>query len=70
MITSCSIHPARLSAQERIAEIGQLLARGLIRLRARQSSRESAQVGESSLDFLPDQSGAANTPFGDRRCER
>jgi len=48
-----------MSAADRIAEIGQILARGLIRFRARQSSRKSAHVGESSLDFIPHQSGVA-----------
>lgn len=64
MITSCSVHPDHMSATERIAEIGQILARGLVRLRARQSSRISVPHGESSLDLLADQSGGANTTFG------
>jgi len=55
-----------MSAEERIAEIGRLLARGLIRLRVRKSTPKSAQAGESSLDFTPDQSGVANITFGDR----
>ena len=60
----------QLSATERIAEIGRILARGLLRLRSRQSSRESAQAGESLLDFTPDQSGVGNTTFGDQHRER
>ena len=62
MITSCSTHPDRMSAQERIAEIGELLARGLIRLRARQSSRKFADGGESFVDFSAHQSGHADAP--------
>ena len=54
------IHFYQASAEDRIAEIGRILARGLIRLRARQSSPNSAHRGESSLDFPPDQSGVAN----------
>jgi hypothetical protein len=53
-------NPIRLGvipAGERIAEIGALLALGLIRLMARQSSELSAKAGESSLDCVADQSG-------------
>ena len=57
------IHPDQLSAEERIAEIGELLARGLVRLHARQSSPLSADLGESSVDFTPDQSGHAEIPM-------
>ena len=44
---------------ERIAEIARLMANGLQRLRARQSSRELRPFGESSLHISPDQSGDA-----------
>jgi hypothetical protein len=47
----------RMTAAERLDEIAEILAAGLIRLRARKSSRISAHHGESSLDFSPDQSG-------------
>jgi len=51
------------SARERIAEIGEILAAGLIRLRSRKSSSLSADDGESSLDCLGHQSGhAGNEP--------
>ena len=53
------IHPDQLSAKERIAEIGELLARGLVRLHARQSSYKFSPDGDSSLDFTPDQRGHA-----------
>jgi hypothetical protein len=50
-------------ARERIAEIGELLALGLIRLRARQSTRLSAPTGESFVDCLATPSGhAGNQP--------
>ena len=48
-------------ARERIAEIGEILAAGLIRLRARQSSQLSDLCGESSLASLARQSGHENT---------
>ena len=42
-----------------IPEIAEILAVGLTRLVARKSSRKSAEFGESSLHFTPDQSGDA-----------
>jgi hypothetical protein len=53
------IDPGRFSPAERLAEIAEILATGLIRLRARQSSHLSADCGESSLDCLAQQSGHA-----------
>jgi hypothetical protein len=47
------------NADERILEIAEILAVGLSRLEARKSSRKSADFGESSLHFTPDQSGDA-----------
>ena len=48
------------TATERIDEIAEILAVGLTRLRARQSSRLSADCGEGSLDCPAQQSGHAN----------
>ena len=48
---------ASLSTPERLAEIAKILAAGLMRLRARQSTPLSPARGESSLDIPPDQSG-------------
>jgi hypothetical protein len=45
-----------------IIEIAEILAVGLTRLEARKSSRKSADFGESSLHFTPDQSGDAHSP--------
>jgi hypothetical protein len=50
-----------LNATDRIAEIGEILALGLIRLRARKSTQLSADRGDSSLDCVADQSGHANS---------
>jgi len=59
------LSPDRLSPAERIAEICEILAAGLIRLGARQSSELSRRNGESSLDFTAHQSGHANAfPIG------
>ena len=51
------LHTSHMSAAERLDEIADLLAAGLIRLRARKSSALSRDGGESSLDFSPDQRG-------------
>jgi len=53
----------RSNASERIAEIGEILALGLIRMRARKSSSLVSDRGESSLDCLGTRSGhAGNEP--------
>ena len=51
--------PRRLSVAERLDEIAELLAAGLMRLRARKSSQISGDRGESSLDSSADQRGHA-----------
>jgi len=51
------LSPDSLSTDERLCEIGRILAAGLIRLRARQSSKLSADRGDSCLDFPGHQSG-------------
>lgn len=43
----------------RLAEIGEILARGLVRLRVRQSRPLSEDRGENSVDFSADQRGHA-----------
>ena len=54
-----ALDPRRLSVAERLDEIAELLAAGLLRLRARKSSPLSHDPGESSLDFSPYQRGHA-----------
>ncbi|RKE65786.1 hypothetical protein DFP91_5833 [Pseudorhodoplanes sinuspersici] len=49
---------------QRIEEIGEILAAGLMRLSARKSSAKPTAIGESSLDFLPNQSGHPNPVNG------
>ena len=56
--------PKPSGTHERLAEIAEILAAGLMRLRARKSSQKSAHRGESSLDCLGYQSGHANDPQG------
>jgi hypothetical protein len=48
-----------LTADERLAQVGALLATALVRLRARKSSDFPRAFGESSLHISPDQSGDA-----------
>jgi hypothetical protein len=48
-----------ITADERIDEIVEILAAGLMRVRARQSSALSPHDGESSLDCIGHQSGHA-----------
>ena len=56
------LHPSRMTSKERLAEACDLLALGLVRLRSRQSSGLSADLGESSLHIPPGQSGHAKRP--------
>jgi hypothetical protein len=55
----------RMTASERLSEIARILAIGLIRLRARQSTELSAQCGESFVDFLADRRGHADRHEGE-----
>jgi hypothetical protein len=56
------LHPDHMTAADRLAELGQILAAGLMRLHARKSSLLSTDQGDSSVDFLPDRSGHAAAP--------
>jgi hypothetical protein len=59
-----TLSPEAMTADERLAEVAEILTAGLTRLRARQSSRLSADRGESSLDCAGHQSGHANVLKG------
>ena len=48
-----------MSETERLAELGRILAAGLIRMKAQQSSPLSADLGESSVDLSRPKSGHA-----------
>jgi hypothetical protein len=56
MASPNALDPNRMSAADRLAEIGEILAAGLIRLRTRQREAEARRSGESFLDFSGDQS--------------
>jgi hypothetical protein len=49
--------PERMSADARLEEIGRILAAGVMRLNAAQSSGLSAETGDSFVDFSPRKSG-------------
>ena len=52
-----ALKPDQMSAAARLDEIAKILAAGLIRVRAEQSSPQSADAGDSSLDCAARQSG-------------
>ena len=49
--------PERMSADERLGELGRILAAGVRRILAQQSSPLSASGGDSSVDILAPESG-------------
>lgn len=49
--------PERMSSEARLVEIGRILAAGVMRLNAAQSSGLSAETGDSFVDFLSRKSG-------------
>jgi hypothetical protein len=51
-----ALDPNLMTAAERLAEIGEILAAGLIRLRARQRETLVRRSGECSFDFPAHQS--------------
>jgi hypothetical protein len=51
-----ALDPNLMSAAERLEEVGEILAAGLLRLRARQRQRQAADTGDVSLDFTAGQS--------------
>ena len=60
-----TLSPEAMTADERLAEVAEILTAGLTRLRARQSSALPADFGESSLHCAGDQSGHANILRGE-----
>lgn len=62
-----ALDPNLMTPVERIEEVGEILAAGLIRLRARQREAEARRSGESSLDFPADQSVHGQTLLGRRK---
>ena len=62
-----ALDPDRMSTDERLREVGEILASGLIRLRARRRELRGADAGELSLDFTARQSVHGRTPRGRRK---
>ncbi len=62
-----ALDPVRMSADERLREVGEILAVGLIRLRARRREPRSVDTGELSLDFTARQSVHGRTLRGRRK---
>jgi hypothetical protein len=56
------LSPDRMNAAERLAEIAQILAAALIRIRREKSSPLSPPDGDSFLDFSPPKSGRGRKP--------
>jgi hypothetical protein len=52
-----ALDPNQMSAAERITEIAEILAAGLMRLRARKSNEKSTDFHKSSLALSGQQSG-------------
>ena len=57
--------PDLMTADQRLTEIGQICAAGILRLRRRESEKHVSHLEKNSLDFSPDRSVHATT--GKRR---
>ena len=55
-----ALSPNRMTTAERLTEVASILAAGLVRLRARQSSRLSGDRENSCVDFTANQSGGVS----------
>jgi hypothetical protein len=67
MRTRTSIPPDRMTDDQRLAEIAEILAAGVVRVLGRKSSHLAADRGDSSLDFTADRSSRA-TPETERKA--
>jgi hypothetical protein len=63
---SNAVHPTHMTPGERLAELADILATGLIRLQLRKSSHLSPHQGESLLDCAGHQSGDPTTKVENR----
>ena len=66
MIAPNALSPDRMTPQERLAEVAEILSAGLMRLSAAKSSCLSTDCAESFVDFVPDQRRHANRNSGGR----
>jgi hypothetical protein len=64
MKTPNPLSPESMPPADRIAELCEIVARGLVRLKAQQSRQVSDDRGESSLHFPSNQSGHAIPTHG------
>lgn len=62
-----ALDPDRMTADERLLEVCEILASGLIRLRARRHEQQAADAKDLSLDFTARQSVHGRTPRGRRK---
>lgn len=58
------LKPNQMTPAERLTELGRILADGLIRMKAAESSPLSADGGESSVDYAARRSGHATCNSG------
>lgn len=63
-----ALHPRHMSASERLNEVAEILAKGVVRLMDRKSRSLSANDRDSSLDFTAHQS--VHGPENKRRVFR
>ena len=56
------LSPDLMSADDRLSELAQILAAGLIRLRQRQFPNDHSSLEKNSLDFSPERSVHATAP--------
>jgi hypothetical protein len=56
------LSPDLMSADERLSELAQILAAGLVRLRKLECRNDGSRLGKNSLDFSPDRSVHATAP--------
>ena len=62
-----ALDPDRMSTDERLREVGEILPAGLLRLRARRREAQAANSGDVSLDFTAGQSVHGRTLRGRRK---
>ena len=56
------LSPNSMTADERLTELAQILANGLLRLRGCQSERHASHLEKNGLDLAPRRSVHATTP--------
>ncbi len=66
-MTPNALNPSHMEPDERLSELSEILAAGFLRLRARESARNSKDLREFPLDFAarPSVHGRPKRPTGD-----